>query len=364
MKNKKINKLFICLALSTISLGVSSCSTFFEEDGYLIKDTLVTTDDETGDVKVIINFTGDNIAPLTFNVPSGLSGVNGVGIKEVTSTLEGNFVILTIKYTSNALSDTIIKIPVIKGDDGKGIASVSVDKNKEGNTVLVFTYTDGSFSDDIIIPKGEDGIGIKEITSKSSIDGSKIIITITYTDESKEDTIISLNNPNSIKSIVRDESQDTEYEHALKITYTDDTSEIILVPKPHATMWLKGENEPTNEVGVDGDFYLNKKTGDVYEKVGDKWIFIFCIKGPGSGTSLKVKFDSNGGNVDGETMPFIIIVNYGERITLQDIPTPIFEGHNFEGWWTSKTYNVNSGHFTDLTTITSDLNLYARWGNE
>ena len=53
-----------------------------------------------------------------------------------------------------------------------------------------------------------------------------------------------------------------------------------------------------------------------------------------------------------------IVLNYGDKITAQMLPTPTREGYVFEGWYTSAGYVLS---VVEGDTITDDLNLFAKW---
>lgn len=45
-------------------------------------------------------------------------------------------------------------------------------------------------------------------------------------------------------------------------------------------VWRSGSGAPSNSLGVDGDFYLDSLTGDVYEKAGGSYSIVANIEGP------------------------------------------------------------------------------------
>lgn len=52
------------------------------------------------------------------------------------------------------------------------------------------------------------------------------------------------------------------------------------------SVWFNGAGAPTQETGLDGDYYLDSETGDVYNKASNTWSKVANIKGPeGSGSS-------------------------------------------------------------------------------
>ena len=76
-----------------------------------------------------------------------------------------------------------------------------------------------------------------------------------------------------------------------------------------------------------------------------------------------VTFDANGGKaiVGGtEVTAWFTSVKEGKTIDLALLKSPVKEGYTFKGWYTDLN-NINAGQFTDLTPVTKDLNLYARY---
>lgn len=63
-----------------------------------------------------------------------------------------------------------------------------------------------------------------------------------------------------------------------------------------------------------------------------------------------VKFDANGGSVDIEST----VTDMNGYIA--EIPTPIYNGYEFEGWYTAKNDKI-----TTDTQITDDITVYAKW---
>lgn len=49
---------------------------------------------------------------------------------------------------------------------------------------------------------------------------------------------------------------------------------------PAGSVWYYGSSLPSNNTGINGDFYLNTASGDVYSKNADVWTLIGNITGP------------------------------------------------------------------------------------
>lgn len=360
------SKLLFLLGLSCFIGPLSSCSAFFGGDEYTITDTQVTTD-ENGDTIVTITFSGENIAPLTFTIPSVTDGVDGNGIANISSTLVDDEVTLTISYTDTTKEDTVITIPVVKGDAGKGISNVFVGSNENQDTTIQFEYTDGTTSEEITIPKGKDGVGIDSFSIEKQ--GNVTLIKIKFTDNSIEEKTIAISDGVSISNVVFNEEKSDEYNYVITFVFSDGSTTDITLNKPHATNWLNGIVDPTIEMGENGDFYLNTQSGEVFKKSNDTWIAIFSISGSEYENkqyytvTFNLKDDekfldeNKFGNVS-----FGIRVEEGDCLMLEEIPIVIKDGFEFAGWYASSdSENVNAGKFTNLTSVFCNINLHARW---
>ncbi len=371
MKNIKKGLLTCLLSISTLlTVGLTtSCSAFFGDDGYLITD-ITHYVDANGNVVVTINFDSDEVDPLTLTIPKGNTGedgLDGAGISniEANKSEDGNSIDIVISYTDNRLPTTI-NVPIVNGEDGRGIDNVIVDQDEEGNTTLQFEYSDGTNSSVFTIPKAQDGRGIQSITSQSIVGTNVTIITISYTDGNSDQ--FQIQNGVGIDSITYSEELSTETAYALVINYTDSNSETIYLPKPEATRWYTGASDPNQSLGNNGDFYLNLSSGEVFLKQNNNWVAQFNMKGDSESSVTSyynVTFTLGEGEswVNEELGSGTIIqrVEEGSTISLENIPTPKKDNSIFEGWYTSKEVNVNSGKFTDLTVITKNITLYAHW---
>jgi len=127
------------------------------------------------------------------------------------------------------------------------------------------------------------------------------------------------------------------------------------------SQWLYGIDEPNLLMGLDGDFYIDCSTWNIYTKVNSIWIYLGNIKGNDAlhyGEKLTITYDVNGG-----IMPYgyldTIEISYGESLKL---PIPTRSNYIFKGWYTGKT--INDGQITNSTPITKDFNLIALWEEE
>lgn len=374
MRFKRFRKMCLTLSILLGSVAMSSCSAFFGSDELTISSTDVKTD-ENGNTIVTITFTDENKSPLTFTIPNAIDGEDGVGIATVTSELSEDKTLVTIiiTYTDANREPTVITVPVYKGEDGKEITNIIQDFDENGNTTLVFEYSDNTQSDVITINKGEDGKGISDIVINSDEHGNYELI-IKYTDDTTESPIY-ISSGVGISSVVYNEEKSDESNYCLTITYSNGETEDIFVPAPISTKWLSGNGYPSNDLGNEGDFYVIESSGAVYKKTAGTWRYLFSIKGIGSDLTYKVTFNLSGGkwtngdltNPEESSTEIRTIdgLTYGSYIDLnQDYLKCYNEDDSLEfmGWWTDATINANSGHFTNLSAVTKDLILYAIWG--
>jgi hypothetical protein len=346
------------LALGLLCAPLCSCGSFFSEPTYSIKD-VTSAPDADGNTMVTITFTGGK-SPVTFTIDKGLSGKDGVGIRSVTSktSTDGNSVTLTITFTDSTMAPVEITIPVVKGQDGKGIASCKVSTDTSGNKVIVFSYTDGTSGDPIVIPKGDQGVGIASITHDTDTSGN-IVLTITFTDSTVTPVTVTVPKGTDGTSIYDISATTDGSDYVLTITFSDGVKQEVRFPKPVCNTWISGTVDPVATQGTDGDFYFNTATGDIYKKENGAWVFVMRLWQNAS-ASYWVSFDPNGGTVGGASTVFRQKVKAGECIS--DLSAPVYTGHVFQGWWTSKdATDVNAGHLTVITPIFSDLTVYARW---
>lgn len=362
---RKVFALSCALCLSPLT----SCSSFFGGDEFTITNIEQTTNEETGDITITITFNDESVAPLTFTIPKVTNGTDGNGISNIIPTLNNDNVVLTISYTDTNKEDTVISIPVVKGDDGNGIIETKVGTDDDGNTTIEFKYSNGTSSGLITIPKGldgKDGIGIAEITCEPN-DNGNILLSIYFSDASIPPYTYEIQNGVSIANVVYNEDMSDNENYALNIIFSNGEQTTIYLPRPKSTRRYSGFNNPDPDEGFQGDFYVNLTNGDIYYKLNDSnWSFMFNMKGSGS-TEQKEEFSVRFNLLEGETCSdysanstIIFNILEGDNLELSKIPIPQKEGFDFVGWFSEDSANPNAGHFTDLTIVNRDFNLYAR----
>ena len=377
MKNRLIKRTLLLLAGMSLTFSFTSCSNAFfgDDSGNMIADVTTRYDDGSGNTYVTITFTDEEMAPLTFSIPRGVSGIDGVGIEDIKSEMNESktAVILTISYNDKSTKDTVITVPVVKGDNGVGIKECTVGADENGNTTITFVYTDDTTSPVITIPKGVDGVGIASF-EKTETDNGEVTIKVTLTDG--QVTTFTVKNGAGISEVTYNEEASTETEYVLTVLYTDGFTQDISIPKPRSTKWFSGtENPNTATTGIngamEGDFYLNQLNGYVYQYQADgTWKFLFGMKGDSTAVDPiqhKITFLAGEGRipsgVEGVEGAAATVVHVEEGKTLSHnlFPeNPILTGYTFGGWFVDPS-DINCGQFTDMTVVTTDLILNAKY---
>ncbi len=368
MKKQKLSKFVLLCFLSSMML--SSCNSFFAgNETNQIQNVTATKNEQTGDTIITITFTDEEKDPVSFLIPKGTKGEDGVSLKEVTSSLSEDNKSITLHLLFSDGQKTDITIPVL---EGKGIQEVKVLPDSDGNaTGLQFFYSDGTSSEVITLPRGKDGKdgnGISSFEVSSADEGGNMTVSITLDDgTTKEFTLKNGKDGVSVSTITLDEEYSDDESYSLLITYSDGYTENVTLPRERATKWYSGTTSPDKDDNLskvhEGDFYLNKLNGYVYQYNGGKWEFLFGMKSDSSSSKEiyhTVFFDPAGGKFSDYNGIKYFSVLESKTLPLESIPIPVLSGKKFEGWYTSLD-NPNSGKFTDLTPVYSDLSLYARY---
>ncbi len=357
--------------------GLVSCnSSFFgNSESVEIKSVTPTYDEKSGNTIITIAFVDEDVSPVTFLIPRGLSGKDGVGIQDVSAKMSDDKknVELTIHYTDASVKDTVLTVPYL------GISNVEVSLDEEtGSTDIVFCYTDGTKSQKISIPRGKDGVGLS-FSYDIDKDGN-YILTVRYSDPSIDPVSFTIPKPKdaiSITQVKYNEEMSDEKSYALDIIYSDGYTENVFIPRPqdgkpgedgkNGNQWYYGSCNPDDNSNVAdasvGDFYIDHLTGKVYQKETDGWKLRFAMKSNATTTNKEtyyVYFDPGEGFINGTHAVTSTFVTEGKSVPLSLIPTPKLEGYTFEGWYTDPD-NPNSGKFTDMSVVTQELHLQAKY---
>lgn len=357
---KGIKRLFIgamCLSL------LAGCS-FFKDNTktHVIKSIDTELVEADGSTKVTITYTDEDTDPVIFYIPKGDKGESGVGIKNITYTSDESTTYVSISYTDDTLDDTLVEIP-----NGVSVTGISKNVDEDGNTSLVFNYSNGTTSETIDIPKGEkgeNGIGISDVTTSVG-ENNTTLITLVMTDGTSY--YVTLPAPEKgkdgvgISSMVANE---TSTKYIIQITYTDGRIQNLEFSRPKdPNNWTTGSEAPSNTVGENGDFYFDIYHKNIYVKENGSWSLIVSL----SSDDIKytVRFDLN--DEGDAVMPTGSLMEY--RITRgmyfdaegYSLPIPVRPGYDFMGWYRTKVVTPVNGAFTDITPVFNDLVLFANW---
>lgn len=299
------------------------------ETGNGIKEVLYEYD-ENGDYIVTIKFTDETVEPLVFNLK------NGISIEGVTTTTdeETGKVYMTVNFSNGTSSETIELPRGEKGKDGSVIVNYGVTPNEEtGGQTLFFIFSTGEIVN-VEIPapqKGEDGRGIAAIVGYE--DDNLYYITFYFTDDSEPETV-EFNKPQ----------------------------------QPNTWLTISSGKGPDSTLGKNGDYCYDTVANAIYHKDGGSWVLL--VDFDDVETTHTVKFDVNADDaylVDGFGFSSSYELTRGSTFyaytkeTGRLMPVAARPGYKFIGWYSSSELTVNSGQFTDLTPIYSDMTLYAQW---
>lgn len=361
-------------AVLLASFSLMSCAGKFfgGSDELVISDVTARVDNMTGATIITITFEDEEKAPVVFTIPQGVPGSDGVSIENITSTVseDGKSVTLHITFSDASYPAVDIEVPII---EGKGISDIVIGENETGDVTMDIQYTDGTSTGAITIPSGRDGndgTGIDHITASAPDEDGRTVVTVYLTDGSSYSFDIQNGKDGVwIVSMTVDATQSTGDNYVIKVEFSDGSIQTLRLTKPHATIWFADYGEPTasNTKGAkSGDFFLNKASGNVYQYNGSTWVYLFCMKSSSSASEVvyhTVAFDAGDGYalVDGtQIKKWFIDVQEGKTADLGSIRTPVLDGYTFAGWYTDPS-NVNSGQFTDLTIVTKDISLKAKY---
>lgn len=362
MRKFRFKKFLLGLTLSLSSFTLASCSSFFGTNQGKTIDQITSSIDENGNTIISITFTDETVAPINVTIP------RGVGIDHIDSSIsEDNAAFnLIIYYSDENVEPTTLSFPLLKGDEGTGVSDVSCEMDENGNYNLYFYMTDGTTYGPFPITNGKDGKEITDIEASTNDETGYTLITVTFSDGSVDRFEIELGKDGAgIESIVPSEIGN---EYILNITFTDGTSTSVRFEKPRATKRYYGQTIPSPSLGNEGDFYIDQSTRTFYTKASTGWIQIFSLDENVEPEKFTVTFDVNGGEwewiqsgiPDSDTRTFTF--EYGSLIDLDNVELQVKkEGYTFNGWWTDSEINANSGHFTKLSPVLTNLTLYANW---
>lgn len=372
-KTNSLKKFLIGMALlATPLVSMTGCSSFFGDDGYIITNVTTSYNEEGEYTTVTLTFSDEEVPPVSFKIPDG---EEGNGIVDITARTDGDNVILTIFFSDEDKEPLQITVPVVHG---RGIETLDITTNEEGNTVMVVKYTDGTQSDPITIINGKDGNGIANVNVDTDVN-LNVIVTITFTDPNMEPVTFTVTRAASITGIEFDEKKSDKNTYYFIIKYSDGSVSSFSMPAPKdgedgedgergedGSTWYCAAVLPKETDGNIGDFWIYLITGDVYRKENaTTWTRMFQFNlGTGSSSEVEVYadiiFNAGEGATFNDARGYRSVV-IGKTLSLANFPeNPTKDGYTFLGWYTHID-NVNAGKFTDLTVVTQNMTVYARW---
>ena len=307
----KIISKFLFLFLLIFTLA--GCGSFFGSEEAVGIASVITEDLEDGSIKLIINYTDEELEPLEVILPRGEEGAKGNGIKEIKTESGDEVTKVIVTYTDTSMPALEFDVPhgseieailVVDKDDfeiktdengneyrvdaeGKNIEEEG--KFFEGTKYLKVIYTETESPESEVkksskfeLPQGQkglDGNGIEYVKAGKLLedgtieegslneDGS-IDIQFKYTQVEEAQTIKVPAN----KGIYDIKGDDTGLEYVIYITYTtkDENGEYeqakpIRFAKPIFTQWLKG-TKTDKYVGNIGDYFYDEDDNQIYMK--------------------------------------------------------------------------------------------------
>lgn len=305
----KIISKFLFLFLLIFTLA--GCGSFFGSEEAVGIASVITEDLEDGSIKLIINYTDEELEPLEVILPRGEEGAKGNGIKEIKTESGDEVTKVIVTYTDTSMPALEFDVPhgseidailVVDKDDfeiktdengneyrvdaeGKNIEEEG--KFFEGTKYLKVIYTETESPESEVkksskfkLPQGQkglDGNGIEYVKAGKLLedgtieegslneDGS-IDIQFKYTQVEETQTIKVPAN----KGIKNIEGVNNGNQYQLNITYTTidpetgdyEKAEPIIFFKPIITQWLYGNEDGSQSDGGPGKYLGN--VGDYY----------------------------------------------------------------------------------------------------
>lgn len=242
------------------------------------------------------------------NVNKTLDGVGVASIKKVETN--GNEDTYEIEYVDGSKSYFL----VINGENGE--QGIQGEPGKDGHTPEVKIGENGNWIIDGVDTEisakgvqGETGNGIEKIEltdTKENVD----TYTIFFTDGTT--TTFTVTNGVDGEQGIQGEPGKDGYTPTIEIGENGNRiidgvdSEIKAEGKDglDGNTILNGTNNPTNDLGKDGDFYINTSNWDVFLKENGEWISKGCLKGY-TGVGIKtIEKTGSEGNVDIYTITY------------------------------------------------------------
>ena len=370
MKKQKIGKALLLSLLSLGSLALAGCSSFIEQEAAVGIAGISTRTLDDGNTEITITYTDEDKDPSVFIVNKGNDGSSGNGIQSITyKENDDGSIDVTIAFTNKGYENQTFVIPA-----ATSISEITTTTDEEtGDVTMTVYFSDGSEPKSFLLPRGKDGkdgVGIKNITSREESNGDMTLV-ISLTDDS-DPLEITLKAARGVKSISGTTDENGNY--IITVEYSDGSSEPFTLSGP--TKWLSGVGAPSDEDGKLGDFYLDTEHGTVYQKTGDEnsssWVRVIDLKEEEKDVTVTLKLNDSTDDPaylpKGAASSYVLKKGSNFYSSNLNLPVPVRinnatnEQYSFAGWWAGTNFSdVNIGQFTNLTTVYSDITIFAKW---
>lgn len=369
-------KLIRLLLMITMVLSMASCGGFIMQEETIEIESIVPTLLEDGQTMIVITYKNNMQEPTVFYLPKGEDGIEGVGIESIENAeaeVEGNTafeIILTSGETKK------IEVP-----NGVSIVdTTTITKEEDGKHYLVVYFSNGE-TDEVEImpgPAGKDGLSIVNTTYQyvtkehPKYDEYPDFLEIVFTfsngvDQEYTQTLYLApgKSGNGITDIYDeyDEKNGTYY-----IVIEESNGSVTPFEFP-VVQWFSGIDTPALSLGQNGDFYFNTRDGIVSRKNNGVWGEVCkLLVDDTKKNKCKITLDLN--DNDDSRAYYALTSEQGFRSVPYNsnlysnrdyLPTPYRTGYEFGGWYSSPNPTIVNGMFTDLTTVTENITVYAKW---
>lgn len=369
---KKICRILCIILIGVMFIFPSACSFFDEgETGRQIENVYSRHSDEDACTYIVIEYVGDEYENDIIVIPDSAKGEAGTSILGV-SYENGNLVVV---YSDGKQQTIPLNARFIEGVETKTDPDT-------GAVILKITFTDGSTPVEFVVAPGRDGDTITDIYTEVDENGNAVVdengnivvhvVVRTFDEESGEwinddrtFTIPQGQPGNGITSITVNprSNSDANYFY-LNIFYDNGSVQELQIARTNS--WYAEAGVPDDSKYSVGDFYFDTKGFAIYQKKADGWQLLVDFSAYSTAEhTVNFYFDDGRNGLTENIKHGYTFVSAGKTVPT---PTPR-AGYRFLGWFTEyvdpdddeAVINPNSGHFTDLTPVMSNLNLYARW---
>lgn len=375
---KTLLAIFCALILSVTAICASACSFFGGEKETRQIERIYSEPGEKDGITgtyIIVEYVGDEYENDMFFIADAEAGKEGTGISNITTKLnEDGTTTITIEYSDPSKYPAEFTIP-----NGLYIRNIVSDTDPEtGERTLTIVFSDPTMEPIVVtVPSGKDGKDgdkIKDIYTDEDEEGNTVVHVVVSRfneetgewedDESTTFTIPKGKQGRGIASISLNAYQTSIDPQNFHLDIIYDNGEFETITFSRVNCWYTGAGEPNAGMYNVGDFYLDTINYAIYQKLTTGWEKLIDF-GAYSQEQHSVFFYIDGTH----THTAYIMHGYNFASTPEySLTNPAKEGYKFLGWFTEyvdpdnlENANPNSGQFTDLTPVMSNITLYARW---